>query len=407
MPYLGRRGTGALVPVEGEHEDFETLAVDQFGRLYWCRAAIEKWTSEELAAVLVHEAAHVLRKHHPRLRRLMGDLPDPITEKIGGIAADLEINDDEASWPFALPERALRPATEGLPEHLLLEDYFGLLLQRLPGGAGGGTGAVPGAGAGEDGEDGAPGQVGQSQHGSGAGANPGRWEVGAPGSADGLGIPGRTAAQMEVLRRAVAEDIRRAAAKARGVGMGWRTWAASVLEPPKISWKHVFARLFRRAVEQRRGMVSQSLRRISKKTSGTPYIRPGWVRPVVTAAVVVDTSGSMTDEEVAAGLREVLGVARATGAPVDLIGCSTQAHRAGKVVRSMATMRLPDGGTDMRAGIETALRSRPRPGVVVVVTDGDTPWPERPIGEPMIVVLTTDAHRAGVPPWATVVVLDS
>ena len=37
------------------------------------------------------------------------------------------------------------------------------------------------------------------------------------------------------------------------------------------------------------------------------------------------------------------------------------------------------GGTDLRAGFARALRARPRPDVVVVLTDGQTPWPgERP-----------------------------
>ncbi len=34
------------------------------------------------------------------------------------------------------------------------------------------------------------------------------------------------------------------------------------------------------------------------------------------------------------------------------------------------------GGTDLRAGFAKALRANPRPDVVVVLTDGQTPWPE-------------------------------
>lgn len=35
-------------------------------------------------------------------------------------------------------------------------------------------------------------------------------------------------------------------------------------------------------------------------------------------------------------------------------------------------------GTDLRTGFAKALRARPRPDVVVVLTDGQTPWPDRP-----------------------------
>jgi len=34
------------------------------------------------------------------------------------------------------------------------------------------------------------------------------------------------------------------------------------------------------------------------------------------------------------------------------------------------------GGTDLRTGFAKALRTRPRPDVVVVGTDGRTPWPD-------------------------------
>ena len=37
------------------------------------------------------------------------------------------------------------------------------------------------------------------------------------------------------------------------------------------------------------------------------------------------------------------------------------------------------GGTDMGAGLAAAARLRPRPSVVVVLTDGMTPWPAQAI----------------------------
>jgi predicted metal-dependent peptidase len=37
---------------------------------------------------------------------------------------------------------------------------------------------------------------------------------------------------------------------------------------------------------------------------------------------------------------------------------------------------LGGGGTDLRTGFAKALRTRPGPDVVVVLTDGQTPWPE-------------------------------
>ena len=58
------------------------------------------------------------------------------------------------------------------------------------------------------------------------------------------------------------------------------------------------------------------------------------------------------------------------------------------------------GGTDMRVGIEAAMRVT-RPAVIIVITDGFTPWPEtRPPGAPLtIAALTDDRALDEVPVW--------
>jgi hypothetical protein len=63
----------------------------------------------------------------------------------------------------------------------------------------------------------------------------------------------------------------------------------------------------------------------------------------------------------------------------------------------------------MREGITAALAIKPRPDAIVIVTDGETPWPaNKPVGcDNFIVLLTTGAKAAEVPGWAKTVVLDS
>ncbi|MDQ6928630.1 MAG: VWA-like domain-containing protein, partial [Actinomycetota bacterium] len=48
---------------------------------------------------------------------------------------------------------------------------------------------------------------------------------------------------------------------------------------------------------------------------------------------------------------------------------------ARRVSSARAVQLVGGGGTDMGAGLEAAARMRPRPSVVVVLTDGQTPWP--------------------------------
>jgi predicted metal-dependent peptidase len=65
------------------------------------------------------------------------------------------------------------------------------------------------------------------------------------------------------------------------------------------------------------------------------------------------------------------------------------------------------GGTDMGKGILAALSDRAVPDVVVVLTDGETPWPQARPSRPVIVgMFTIDGDRrsfANTPSWATVV----
>ena len=428
MPYLGRSGSAALVPVEVDHPSFDTFAVDKYGRLYWSQAALSKWTLKEVAAVIVHEVNHVLRKHHKRLRRQYGARPSSYMAHIGNIAADLEINDDslDGGWgDLVLPEGGCFPSNYGFPDGLLMEKYWALLHEKADEDDGDGDSGGDNDGSDKDGDgsgtDGQPGGQGGGQpggrsrgksKGKGKGSGPveGPWHVGAP-DGTGANVPGRNEGQMDVVRDDVARDIEtyERGIKNRGnVPHGMRRWAQSRLTPPKVPWPRVLAGLVRRAVAHQRGMLTQNMRRVSKKTRMGSYVRPGWVKPVVTAAVVVDTSGSMSDQDLVDVLSEVMGIIKATGTPAQLIGCSAQAQHLGAISSAevLKSMRVPGGGTEMGAGIELAENSRPKADVIIVLTDGDTPWPDRPPRAPVIVTLTDAVHLAKVPKWvsATVVI---
>jgi predicted metal-dependent peptidase len=69
------------------------------------------------------------------------------------------------------------------------------------------------------------------------------------------------------------------------------------------------------------------------------------------------------------------------------------------------------GGTDMGSGIESAAALRPRPSVVIVLTDGYTPWPDQPPpGIRVIVGLLTEGMRPpgwAPPEWAQTVVIEN
>jgi hypothetical protein len=51
----------------------------------------------------------------------------------------------------------------------------------------------------------------------------------------------------------------------------------------------------------------------------------------------------------------------------------------------------------MRVGIREALEIKPKPDVIIVITDGDTPWPSQSPKRTKIVAALTRPKR--VPSW--------
>ncbi len=191
--------------------------------------------------------------------------------------------------------------------------------------------------------------------------------------------------------------------KRRGTqpGDAWR-WARSVLEP-RVPWEPVLARAVRRAVGYAAGRGEYTYTRLSRhRTPG--IVLPGQRRPVPRVALVVDTSASVDDALLTRALGEVDGVLRALGGTAVTVYAVDAAAQSISTVRRAVDVRLGGGGgTDMRVGLAVASAARPRPEVVVILTDGDTPWPaSRPAGAAVVIALL---GRAGdvlppTPGWA-------
>src|SRR5205085_9833975 len=123
-------------------------------------------------------------------------------------------------------------------------------------------------------------------------------------------------------------------------------------------------------------------------------------------AVVCDTSASMTEDLLARVLTEVEGLLGSVGVrrqALRVLSCDVVAHSVQRVTSARQVSLFGGGGTNMAAGIEAALRAKPKPAVVVVLTDGYTPWPPvAPKGTRVVVGLLGD-HAPSPPRWARTV----
>lgn len=124
-------------------------------------------------------------------------------------------------------------------------------------------------------------------------------------------------------------------------------------------------------------------------------------------ACVLDTSGSISERELAQGLAELRKVLESLHVPITVIPCDAVPYEPIKVLTKGQLLRLRlkgMGGTDMVKGVEAALGLKPKPDVVIVLTDGYTPFPKKRYKVPVIFGIFTLDERDRVPlppmpPW--------
>jgi predicted metal-dependent peptidase len=209
------------------------------------------------------------------------------------------------------------------------------------------------------------------------------------------------------VERDVARRIREHQRRYGDTPAGWQRWADEVLEPT-ISWQRVLASAVRRGVADIAGRVDFSYRKPSRRSSVvSDVVLPSLRQPLPKVAMVLDTSGSMDDHLLSQALAEVEGVLRGLGVGrrhLRIVCCDATAFEAQRVMKAREVQLLGGGGTDMGAGLARASDLRPRPDLIVVLTDGHTPWPiTPPLGIKVIVGLMDPTGI--VPEWARAIAL--
>jgi predicted metal-dependent peptidase len=338
-----------------------TLAVDPRIRVYVDPGVLDLWTPMELAGVLLHEAHHVVRGHHER------QITSGIAPSVFNIASDLEINDDLRRAGIQLPDGALHPHMFELPEHDLAEWYASRLLDQVE--------HDPGCG-------------------SGGGGSVGEFELGV--DAD---IPGLDANQVELIRDTVARQIRAQGPSAPG---GLQRWAQARLRST-VPWPAVLRSAVRRALPRGAGHQRHTWSR-PRRHNPTTALLPSLRNVPVHVAVVVDSSGSMTQDHLdqavsdIALLRAVPEIDRLT-----VVSCDTETTEITVPRCGGSVALIGGGGTSLEAGLIYVTSLRNPPDLIVVITDGLTSWPEksRAFKVPVVAVVPD-----GCPPgagWMTTV----
>jgi hypothetical protein len=368
---------------------------------------------QNIAAVMDHEVGHLLRDHAARAKALNAE------PMIWNMAGDMAINDDgvKEGMPYpdgpsrALPggghsEGFLVPGTYGFPEWHMEEWYYERLMQQAQaaGVPSPGSGQVPQPGSAPGSGEPKPGPC-SGDCGSGADGKPRPWEDPPPGTPGAA--PGLSPVEGALLRSYVAKQIQEAA-RARGNVPGhWKTWADRILTP-RVDWRRVLAGAFRATLARAMGAVDYTYAVLSRRQSAFPdVVLPSLRAPNPQVVCIVDTSGSVGDRDLAHAFSQVYRVAQAVGVGEGLTVMAVDAavQRVKRLVggSGLKDMGVGRGGTDMRVGIERAMQVRPRPHVIVVLTDGHTPWPNAAPAHTKVIVCLIGASVGSAPSWARVV----
>jgi hypothetical protein len=155
-------------------------------------------------------------------------------------------------------------------------------------------------------------------------------------------------------------------------------------EKSKVRWQDELRHILKKTsgrVES--GGVDFSLARPSKRSPSRGFPRPGLVQYQPEVAFILDTSGSMGDEQIQEAIKQTVAIFKSLG--VDMawfIQADCEVSVPPKKIRVreiMGNLALKGrGGTSFDPALKALEKLRPRPDIAVYLTDGDGYVSHRP-----------------------------
>lgn len=472
-PYYSK-GLYSMTPVHSDK--VAVAAVDQTWRLYLNTEALKKWSVDSTAMLLVHELRHLLSKHSARAKALGINASTAGVWNTAcdcEINSQLKAEDYPAPPGGWTQDTCVLPEFFDLPDGLTAEEYYKQLQAMDPepepepepdpeGEPGDSEDEDTTSGSGEGDH---PGDEEDSPSGTSTGTskpkdpedtlgepqkNPGESAPDAPpkdgstaddktkdgkqGTTEGRGsgvdgIPKEYEEQGEgEVPKGIDSDremrlISEIATEIQSAPPGTihgnvEDWAAQLLQP-RVNWRKELAAQIRRAIQSKRGKSDYTYNRPSRRQSGRDYVVPAMIDYDPEIVVAVDTSYSMGLSAPSGGrildaaVSEIDGILRGAGKlRVPVFAVDTEAAKVQMVTSAKNMVTSGGGGTDMGAGIKAAEAMKPRPDIVIVVTDGITPWPKsRPKGGMSVLIARLamnewDLKNYPAPSWARVIDID-
>jgi predicted metal-dependent peptidase len=447
MPYMASL-LFAFRPVASTGVD--TFGVDDYLRLYINFENTIGKGPQFNSEALLHEASHILGDHSA-LALVAGVTDDE--RDLFNYAGDCAINDDlRDAGCSLLAAHGVFGAQIGEPDYQTPLHYMEALRKRRqaaqkkkqnqqgqgqpsgqPGQGNPGQGQPqqgngqgqpqPGQGQPQQGQGNGQGQsVPMKGCGSGAGGRKGGHELD-PDATMGGKAEAATDAEKAMIRIETAAAVRQHQEQ-HGIGSvpgGIAQIIDEILTPSTTPWQKMLASFVRRCVASKAGNHDMSYRRRNRRQLNTELadgkgrivgrvVAPGYIKPVPSVRFYRDTSGSVSDHDLAVATNEVKGIAQKLGIRgEDLIisDVDVVVHQSVEYTGVASVSEVQGrGGTDMCRAIEHACSQRKKPSVIIVATDGETGWPEVRPSVPVVVLLVNVRSQHwidNVPEWAHLV----
>jgi len=385
MPYLSTTFFRiTFVPVSGDK--VKTFAVDKWWRCYYNEEMAETAEPEVLATgilqIMLLLLGDTFGRHNNREFELW--------KMAHGMSVNEGLRESQKSSDrlkgLKFPEGTIFPdsAEFKFPPNLMAEEYYDLLLKKYkdcppPPSSGSSKPEVSG---GKGGSESPADQLCDP-------SDPKSWEQGPPSEEH----PGVSPAEQEAVLKQTAEEIKTASSRGT-VPAFLERWAEGILYS-KIPWQKVFESFCKGLASQKAGLSDYSYSRRHRRQTvyagkGFQIIFPGMIGLAYHGVLITDTSLSTGFkgylEQVTAEIHKILNTVDLLDG-LKVISCDAAVGAVQKIFSVKKLNFVGGGGTDMRVGIDEALKTKPRPRFCIVVTDGETPWPNSPVGIPIIALV--------------------
>ncbi|KKM22712.1 hypothetical protein LCGC14_1622530 [marine sediment metagenome] len=364
-----------------------TACVSADGWIYlyapWCSTL----STEELRGLIAHEIMHLLMRHREREGTRIHD--------VWGISTDMTINRSLRASAIVLPhgdgKDGVYPPIEWETWHA--ERIYDELIQQGQKARSAEDGPpMPGQGCGV-----------MDPTGEGAGGDD-------DGDSSDRTHTGVGASEADLSRR-WREIAVQAAEMGRTQGAGKDDALVGALEipQPRVRWSSILRRGISTAIAAH-GRDTQTWSRRGRRSQAIGPQFAGWQTTAAKCAVVIDTSGSMGDDDLAQCVAEVVAISRESGVSIYLVTHDHGVQWAGWIVSNCTPTAIKPaltgrGGTNAHEAYVRVQGAAQRFDAFVHLTDGYLGWPEWPRNTRQKIVALTgySVDPSNVPDGAQVV----